>query len=737
MTLTTSRDLRSVDLWQRLASGNGMSVLLAGLVLLSVAWPIQRARWVNGMAPVTLIALVALALLVVTDHLAWRGAKAHLSAAGIGLLVVLLSVLAVAPGSYPIGRFESAVDDLGAWFLALSTEDLVPGRIEFVIFITALMWALGYWGAWFVLKRRQAWVLILPLGLVLVMALANLASGVSFWLVAFMALALGLQIHVSTMRRQDTWRRRDMDFEPVLALSHSGFILGFGFAVILLASVMPSMPWLPLDPLGRRVEEVSASFGEQFGRLFNGLPSRRSYITLTYGEETFFRGNPNLTDQVIFRVSGRANYWRARTYAEYTGEGWTTGDAVFEAAGNVDELTRGDAARVIAQNDFYIDSATDSLFTAGLPRDFNAPALYLRDPDTPWEVLQVRYGQGLDHFKTRLNLSYTSRGAISTADEDDLRGLGGLIPPWVSDTYLQLPVTLPTRVIRLVEELVADLDDDYDKAIAIREFLLDYQYNLAIAPPPTGADGVDHFLFNSLEGYCDYYASSMAVMLRIAGIPSRYVLGYAAGTFDAGRGEYIVRDLNYHSWPEAYFPGFGWIAFEPTPPDAIEFGGGSAPELPDPEDITGDAPNEFFDEEEFADVPFDLGEPEGPGVPPIVPLGAGLGALIVGLLGLLWYRVWWRLTRLDRPAELYGKMQRLGTLLGFAPRPHQTPREYGWSLAQQMPGHAWAVLDITEAYTSNRYGHHLVNIAQRQNAEVAWGKLRWAMVWRLIRPSGR
>ncbi len=733
MTLAGARTLGSVTLWQRFASGQGMTVLLTALVLLSVSWPIQQARWVAGMAPLSLIAMLGLALWLATDAAGWPSRWAHLLSAAVGLAITAVAAMAVATGSYPFGRAEGVIDDVRLWFSAIPSDDLVPGRIEFVILMISVFWSLGFWGSWFALRRRQPWPLVLVVGLVLILALANLASGASFWLVTFMGLSLVLLVHVTTIRRQDLWRSRGMEFAPFLALSHSVFILGFGFVAMLLAAVVPSMPWVPLDSLGQRLASATDSFESGFGRLFNGLPSRQSYITLTYGEETLFRGNPNLTDEVIFRVSGPRNYWRARTYTEYSGTGWSTGDAAFHEPGP--EITQDDARRVDVQNSFRIDSATDSLFTAGLPGRFDAPARYLHSGDTPWDVLQVRYGQGLDFFKTRLNLSYTSRGSVSVASDGELRAAEGPYPEWVTKDYLQLPDELPARVGQLAREVGASATgNSYDQAIAIRDFLIDYRYNLSISAPPEGSDGVDHFLFTSREGYCDYYASSMAVMLRAVGIPSRYVLGYAPGGFDAGRSEHVVRELNYHSWPEAYISGHGWIAFEPTPPNAIEFGGVVGLGLLDLTE--GGTPlDDLFAEEEFPPGVAGVGGSSGADTSLVVPIVLGLGLLLLGMAGAIYYQAWWRLSRLERSAELFGKMQRLGTMLGTGPRLHQTPREYGWVLARQMPAYAWAVFDISEAYTAYRYGHRMINISQRANAEFAWGRLRWALVKRLLRPG--
>ena len=92
-----------------------------------------------------------------------------------------------------------------------------------------------------------------------------------------------------------------------------------------------------------------------------------------------------------------------------------------------------------------------------------------------------------------------------------------------------------------------------------------FRYTLKLTGTP-GRDPLAHFLFETRAGHCEYFASAMAVMLRAIGIPSREVNGFLPGEYNDLGGDYIVRASDAHSWVEAYFPGSGWITFDPTPP---------------------------------------------------------------------------------------------------------------------------------------------------------------------------
>jgi hypothetical protein len=86
--------------------------------------------------------------------------------------------------------------------------------------------------------------------------------------------------------------------------------------------------------------------------------------------------------------------------------------------------------------------------------------------------------------------------------------------------------------------------------------------------PPKGSSTLDGFLFDTKQGYCQQYSGAMALLLRMAGIPARVVTGFSTGATDLKTGEYIVRDFDAHSWVEAYYPGWGWLTFDPTPADS-------------------------------------------------------------------------------------------------------------------------------------------------------------------------
>ena len=160
--------------------------------------------------------------------------------------------------------------------------------------------------------------------------------------------------------------------------------------------------------------------------------------------------------------------------------------------------------------------------------------------------------------------NYEADSDITRPSAAELRSAGTAYPQQIEERYLQLPVLDP-RVPRLAVQMAGSASTDFDKAAAIEQYLrTHYGYTLQLPRTPVN-DPLANFLFERKQGHCEYFASSMAVMLRTLGIPSRVVNGFRSDEFNDLTGNYVVRAKDAHSWVEAFFPGYGWQTFDPTP----------------------------------------------------------------------------------------------------------------------------------------------------------------------------
>jgi transglutaminase-like putative cysteine protease len=173
------------------------------------------------------------------------------------------------------------------------------------------------------------------------------------------------------------------------------------------------------------------------------------------------------------------------------------------------------------------------------------------------------YDLDADHPITR----YDGESLLSDPDSDELR-LAANLPPRGMEQYLKLP-PLDLRIAKLAQDISATAPSNYDKAVAVERYLsthFGYTLELPRTLPP---DPLANFLFERKKGHCEYFASSMAVMLRSLRIPSRIVTGFRGGEFNDLTGQYVIRASDAHSWVEAYFPGSGWVSFDPTPAGSV------------------------------------------------------------------------------------------------------------------------------------------------------------------------
>jgi transglutaminase-like putative cysteine protease len=248
-------------------------------------------------------------------------------------------------------------------------------------------------------------------------------------------------------------------------------------------------------------------------------------------------------------------YWRSITYDRYFSRGWMTSNSdevAYEAGESVvapdTEFTRQvrQEVKVISDNLGGLVYVTGNLVTMD-----QAFTVAMRPPS---EVFAV----------TSQALEFRADSLIPVFTEDQLRETSTDYPSWIADRYLQLPETIPERVLELARDLTATEPTPYDLVLAIEQFLREFEYTLDVPKPGHKDDIADYFLFELQKGYCDYYATSMVVLARAAGLPARLVVGYVSGRYDFTNARFIVTEADAHAWVEVYFPEVGWVEFEPT-----------------------------------------------------------------------------------------------------------------------------------------------------------------------------
>lgn len=168
-------------------------------------------------------------------------------------------------------------------------------------------------------------------------------------------------------------------------------------------------------------------------------------------------------------------------------------------------------------------------------------------------------------FHNFADLRYDAVSELPEIPADILRNASQTYSEPLRSLYLQLP-KLDVRIPALAKMITSRARNPYDKARAVESYLRNnYGYTLDLSGTPP-VDPLAYFLFEKRAGHCEYFAAAMTVMMRAVGVPARYINGFLPGEYNDVGGDYIIRASDAHSWVEVFFPGYGWITFDPTPP---------------------------------------------------------------------------------------------------------------------------------------------------------------------------
>ncbi len=292
-------------------------------------------------------------------------------------------------------------------------------------------------------------------------------------------------------------------------------------------------------------------------------------------------GRPEPSDEIALVVEAdRPAFWRTSVVDRWDGRNWRLSDAAFRPIGE-------DGTVPPSGGDGTISLAGEPDVVQGRPLrqrvQIRAPqALLLPGASTPAAVDAGVAVAQLDsgtlaalEGPVAQNTTYEVTSLQPQADDAELLAAGTRpLPPAVAERYAGRPVATP-RTVALARELGTRADaaaaaagrprSSLDVVEAVEAWLGEnVRYSLDAPLPPPDADVVDHFLFESRQGWCQQVASSLAVLARLNGVPARVAVGYTPGEYDRATRRFVVRARDAHAWTEVYAPGVGWLTFDPT-----------------------------------------------------------------------------------------------------------------------------------------------------------------------------
>jgi transglutaminase-like putative cysteine protease len=465
--------------------------------------------------------------------------------------------------------------------LFFSTSDFLARRpvedpLFFVVIMTIAFWYIGAW-AGFTLVREQSYLhAVLPsaIGLLIIQNYDHASPG-RLWFLAFFALmALLLLGRLHYLQNRKSWRERRIFLSPDNSLELTSSMAIAAGLIILVAWTVPATvtSWNSAVRTWNKATQPWRTFTEKMETAVSALESpsggKRGEF---FGSELALGSGFPLSDAVMFEVKAPdipfaqkppRYYWRGRTYDSFiNGQWYTTGTQREEYSPSV--VNPFDVAILENPPAHFVFNTGDSSFSL------------LYSPSEPIWISRagVTFSQGNEQVRDLVawhaypqlkgGETYQVEAILANPNQGQLREAGTSYPDWVANKYLQVPESFSPQIAELAREITAGAETPYDKTIAITDYLRStIEYSPTIPTPPRNRDKLEWILFDLKKGYCVYYASAEILMLRSIGVPARMAVGFAQGEREGNT--YTVRRLHAHAWPEVYFPGVGWVEFEPT-----------------------------------------------------------------------------------------------------------------------------------------------------------------------------
>lgn len=448
----------------------------------------------------------------------------------------------------------------------------VKDSLFFVAFACLVFWTLAIVAGYWVARHRNVLVGIIPSAILVLMiqVFANYQLHGSWWLAVYLLIALLLVGRRYYLKSEKAWLERRVFVNDEAWPNILGGLLAVVASTIIIAWLLPtsvssvqgaSDTWATITHgIRTRLSNAVAALNGP-----NGKPGTDFYGTsLALGQNAATGDSPVFGVEVLKTPDSNLRYyWRGRVYDNYSQGQW--------AASSASTLDFEPAAGNLNVPDLENRSEADLQFTVQFPTQtlIYAPseAVWI---DRPANVEIAPASAGLDEilaWQTKRSIAngnhYEVRAEIGNPNVQQLRAAPTSYPQWIQDRYLEVPGSIRPKLQALAEKVTAGQETPFDKASAITTYLRsNLKYSASLPSAPEGRDPIEWVLFTYKQGFCNYYASAEVLMLRSVGVPARLAVGFAQG--ENQNGTYEVRRRDAHAWPEVFFPGLGWVEFEPT-----------------------------------------------------------------------------------------------------------------------------------------------------------------------------
>ncbi|MEX1295160.1 MAG: transglutaminase domain-containing protein [Candidatus Limnocylindrales bacterium] len=760
--------------WSSLVLLLGMLVLLGVSIADSRPLALPDHGSLSATLPVLMLAAGLITYLLARSSLGV--VRAHLLGALLAAAVLLLVTGAALLGQSPLPTELGGISErisavwmrLDADIGLLIAEEITTSTVTVYLVLGALCWTTAQFGAFSVFRYDRGGPAVMAVGTILFLnvGLGSLQAQEDLLpvvpvLAIFATLALLLLMRLQLVQQRFAWARRHIsDTQDVGRL----FIrTGVGFVLVAVLSASSLTAWATVDAQDVSVEGLEEPLQDAIERLsdllaFIGVPIDDP-MPLPLGAETPLSTSWTPGEGLAFTAQVRGglygNYWwgKAEDEYDYQNDRWRTttvgSPAVVAINGQLqpsDEAWAGGINRVRVTITVGERFARRNLYRP--PEAVESDTHALRVRRTPGGgVSDLEY---VDVLEAGASVDFESFVRDYTPGNEELTGnilrasATEPYPDWVLEHYLDGADdegVVGPRTRAMADRISGRPNTTpYDWAVQVQRELRRMDYNTDIGDRCDAFGAFPECLLAIEEGFCQQYATTMVMVMRAMGVPSRFVTGYLQGTQDAG-GRWEVPQMALHNWVEVYFPEAGWVRFDPTPGVVLEELGQIPTELQDGEEVNGGpapAPTPRDAEPpEPIDEPVETLEPIPPLEPDAGPGEGGDTGIFIGLAGIVGLLVaavsvvlLFRLRRLPEGDDslAYRGIVSLATRLGYGPHPSQTEYEYASTLSETIPAVRRDLYVVTEAQVQTTYGEHELDAAHRGMLRPSYARIRTALL---------
>lgn len=736
-----------------LAPAEGWLTLgLAFLICLTMALALDDARWVLGRGTFLDFLPLAAAGGVLTGFIGakvgWGRWLTYLVGALFAAIIVpLFAGTSAFPGGAPLDQLftATAASAVAFWVDVVILDQATTSQfVHYVYALGLFVWGTSMFVSYATFGHRRPLNGIALVGVLLVGNMALTRNDQLLYLILFSLASLFLLIRAHAFDERAEWvRRRIGDPASISSVYLRGGTVFIAVAVVASFVLTQTAASKPLAGAWDGIGDGLISMSRSFSRFLPTGGSSKSF-GVTFGSNSPVQSFWNSDATVAFTVQRSPTdlgeyYYRAYAYDEIGLNGWSVSKDPTVVTGQADEPLfedRADVADPVGTHAFP--------FTI-IPGDYSEDRIL--SPMTPVavsETTRLTLVEG-DYYATLerdgATGAYSVQALIPAVGNDEgelnravLRAAGTDYPQAILDRYLGVaPGALDEPEAQaLMAKIVTEADGSTPIDLAdqlVEELHSDrYQYKLDISGLDCpGLSTVECFT-RYKQGFCQYYATTMAVILRDLGVPTRIAAGFLAGERDLATGIETIRNSSAHAWVEVYFPGQGWVTFDPTgggvsqtPP--LPSGRPVASGTPRPSGSAGATPRP--DRTPRDNEPNDSGAGIGPidrgSVGPLIAVTLLLLLMVGGLAFVAWQRGPRGATSAD---GAYGTVLRIASRFGFGPRPSQTVYEYAGTLGDLLPIARPELETVAQAKVEAVYGRRVLGEERLVSLRVAQRQLR-------------